>query len=446
VRFEMGAHSPRVEVVAGAPFQIGAGVRNDGGAGRGLSIVVCGEALDRGLLAPSHAEMVVGTPQRAARVEAPFAPVALTSGSGQVARFADLELPAGCAGGLSALRGLDPTKLIERVYASNLHCNVHGRVLAPGSAPLALAFLTEGAEYAYSIEVVSAQAPRAPLRGAGSAHDYAVLEAPDVLVAMAVSTLDAERTSTVAALAIEAWSEVWPRDGKLACAISESPDLARPAKPRMANVPLAAGLTSGRGWKKVRAALATARHVSGQRWAGGPEAFVVDGFELGGTLFVPRAEDDPELPVLRLSVDLRGRSDADALLARARATIDDFVTKTRGAQAFVARWKWNAGFGVDTTAYERACGVHGTCTVRRSWSETFLRAVSADGVWLGPALLGRVPDRRALEAVATTERVGDALRVVLREGASMDALEAAFAPLLPSAEDHRRGVDRVFGR
>jgi hypothetical protein len=170
-----------------------------------------------------------------------------------------------------------------------------------------------------------------------------------------------------------------------------------------------------------------------------------EGFEFGGTLHGPRSDDDPELPTLQLRVGLRGRTDEGDVVARARDLVDDFVRRAKCAQAFLARWKGDASVGLDATAYERACGVHGICTLRRSWGTRFLRAVSLDGLWLGPALLARL-DRAALDAVASVVPVGDALRVLPREGVTLDALEAALSPLLPSEADGRAGTGWVYGR
>jgi hypothetical protein len=65
-------------------------------------------------------------------------------------------------------------------------------------------------------------------------------------------------------------------------------------------------------------------------------------------------------------------------------------------------------------------------------------------MWLGPELIVRV-DRAALEAVGRVEPVGQAVRVVLRESATLDALEGALAPVLASAADlhQAREADQV---
>jgi hypothetical protein len=127
--------------------------------------------------------------------------------------------------------------------------------------------------------------------------------------------------------------------------------------------------------------------------------------------------------------------------------MDDFVQRGRCVQAFVARWKGDgAGHcSLDSTPYERACGSPGMCTLQQSWATRFLRAVSGDAVWIGPGLLARV-DRTALDGVASCTPVGDALRIVLREGATLDALEAVLAPVLASEADYRAGVDWLYGR
>jgi hypothetical protein len=89
--------------------------------------------------------------------------------------------------------------------------------------------------------------------------------------------------------------------------------------------------------------------------------------------------------------------------------------------------------------------VHQQPPLGRSWGTRFLRGVSADGMWLGPALLARV-DRGALDALVVGEPVGDALRITPREGVTLDALEAVLAPVLSSGEDWHRWMNWIYGR
>jgi hypothetical protein len=63
-------------------------------------------------------------------------------------------------------------------------------------------------------------------------------------------------------------------------------------------------------------------------------------------------------------------------------------------------------------------------------------------MWLGADLLSRV-NREELEALCNVASVGETLRVVLREGATLDALEDVLAPLLPSEADWKDAAQRA---
>jgi hypothetical protein len=165
----------------------------------------------------------------------------------------------------------------------------------------------------------------------------------------------------------------------------------------------------------------------------------VDGFAFGGSLIRSMVEatggESHELPTLRLVVSLEGRTDVPLLLDRARGIVDDFVRRARCAQAVLMRCRPSSvAWTLDHSAYETACGIHGQHTLHREWCTRFLRGVSADGIWLGPELLARI-DRDALAALCRLEPIGETVRAVLRDGATLDALEGALAPVLPSESD-----------
>jgi hypothetical protein len=203
-------------------------------------------------------------------------------------------------------------------------------------------------------------------------------------------------------------------------------------------------LTKGAAWKKVRAAFSEANCVGAdhrEEPTPGVRARGGDGFGFGGNLIRSMVETtggpSGDLPTLRLVVSLEGRTGVPELVDRARALVDEFVQRARCAQAVLTRCRpGRAAYTLDHSAYEDACGIHGQHTLHREWCTRFLRGVSADGIWLGSELMAHV-DRSALEKLCTLEPVGETVRAVLRGGATLDALEATLAPLLPTEADWR---------
>lgn len=125
--------------------------------------------------------------------------------------------------------------------------------------------------------------------------------------------------------------------------------------------------------------------------------------------------------------------------------LDEVMSRAAGYQAFMASWAWTPYRGVDSTPYEICCGVHGQCTTLREWCAKFLRGVSGE-MWLGPSLRERLSKSEELEAVATLRPVGGCLHLSKKPDATLDALELALEPLLPSAEDWKNGMNLLYGR
>jgi hypothetical protein len=453
-RFAMAAWSPTGELPVGGAMHLAASVRNEGGPSRGLLVVVHGKAIEAGLVAPERVQVVVGMPSKGGVVvEQPLVPRTNKNGEpGLAAEYPELDLPAGNAGGMQALAALGPKQMVERMYASNIHVNVHGRGVSAGTGTVIvslvpLAHREPQFQYHHAIELTVARAARKPLRAETDANAWLALEKPAVLVVLAASTLERREAAAFAAEAFVHWRALWPEDLVLSCAIHERSSVERPVKPRSAKLQVAQ-LEKGAAWKKLRGAFETAARVSGMYT--GATGFEYDrgvagnGFDFGGYLLSNDGQEDPDLATLRLSVDLRGREGHVAeMVARARSIVDAFVRDARCAQALVARWQTGNVF--DGTPYETACGVHQQAPLRKSWGTRFLRGVSADGIWLGPDLLARI-DVSALDALVDSERVGEALRVVPRQGVRLDALEQVLAPVLPSGQDWNRWMSWIYDR
>ncbi|MDP9033670.1 MAG: hypothetical protein M3O50_02605 [Myxococcota bacterium] len=105
-------------------------------------------------------------------------------------------------------------------------------------------------------------------------------------------------------------------------------------------------------WKKLRASLATANAISaeidvepvpGERLRGG------NGFAFGGSLVAPvvRIADDSDMPTLRLVATLRGRTDVEDVVLRARGLVDEFVRRGRCCQAVLMRCSPGRASGLD---------------------------------------------------------------------------------------------------
>ena len=453
----VGYGAPRTHVTAvGGRLRLEAMSRNEGGPGRGLIAVVHGDAIHAGLVVPEVVRVMAGSgPGQAVCECAPERRVLKDGRSGFVADLREAEIPAGNAGGLGALTGLSSERFVELSTRSQLQTVVESRGVATGDATLlvtmsARATIDVGVQHAF--HVVVAPATRKPLHGrSADPSSYLALELPETLVALAMSSLDVGRAAPIAAEIVERWSELWPADGKLGAAIFGPKSPRRPTKPRKISLKVA-GFAKSSGWKRVRASFATADCVGADREhdaetrAPGEPLRGGDGFGFGrrilGSPFDSAQQPDRELLTLRLAVDLRGRADVAELVSRGRALVDEFVERAKGVQAVLARWRDSgASYSLDVTPYESACGVYGQCTLRQSWATRFLRGVSPDGIWLGPDLLPRI-DRKALEAVASAEKVGPALRLVLREDSTLDALEGVLSPILPSSDDWNQGIQR----
>jgi hypothetical protein len=424
---------------------------NGGGAVHNFYVAVHGPAVEAGLVQVDKVRLYTGLGQRKRGTSFEATAERRTTGEGKPALVADFpegDLPASNAGGPQALAGVGASERMEISMRSNISVTIQGSAVALGEGDLFVSIVPrearENAGHAV-FHVAVAPPARKPLRGkAMDPTHYLPLSTPDALVGLAVSTLDKGQAASIAAEVVERWSELWPAETKLKATIFEG-SLARATKPRTATLTVGK-LAKSAPWKKLRAALTTANAISaeadvepvpGERLRSG------NGFAFGGSLVASPVQipDDGELPTLRLVVTLRGRSDIEDVVHRARAVVDDFVQRARCCQAILMRCSPGSVTVLDHSTYEDVCGLHGQITLYRSWCSRFLRGVGADGMWLGPDLLSRV-DRGALKELCDIETVGDTARIVLREGATLDALEQALAPLLASEQDWHEAAHR----
>ncbi len=437
-------------LVVGGDLQISYSPHNYGGPIRNFYVAVHGSAIEAGLV---DAETISVSPWNG-RAVLEAKTVRWTTPDGEAALIADFPdgtLPASNAGAMEVLASFD-RKQLDRFMSSNVIVTVHGKAAAAGEGELHVSLVPrearEGAAH-HSYWLAIAPGGRKPLRATVvDPTRYRRLYVPDALVALAVSTLEKEEAAPIAAEIVERWSELWPAEEKLRAAVFEGELAGRPSKPRHAT--LAVGkLAKSAPWKKLRAAFATANCVGAESKVG-PIALGkprgLDGFGFGGRvtgLFGQGATPDGrDAPTLRLAVKLHGRCDVPEVLTRARALVDELVKRACCCQAVLMRCSPDHGlYTLDHSPYEEVCGIAGQFTLQRGWCTRFLRGVGADGVWLGPDLLARV-DRGALEALCDTEPVGGTLRLVLREGGALDALEEVLAPVLASEQDWKDAWER----
>jgi hypothetical protein len=438
-------------LAVGGELHLSYSTHNHGGAVRNFYVAVHGSSVEAGLVDADKVRVSAWKSDAAfeARTERRTTPDGKTV---LLADFPEGTLPASRVGSMEAFGSWDP-KQLDGFMSSNVIVVITGKAIAPGEGEMYVALVPrearQGASHGgYRLSI--APAGRKPLRATvADPTRYLHLSTPDALVALAVSTLEKEEAAPIAAEIVERWSKLWPAEAKLKATVFETGPAGLPSKPRHATLEVGK-LTKSAAWKKLRAAFVTANCVGaepkieprtlGERPRG------LDGFGFGGHLtgrFSQSATgEDRVAPTLRLVVKLQGRSDALEVVGRARALVDEFVTRARCCQAVLMRCSPAGGlYMLDRSPYEDVCGIAGQFTLERRWCTRFVRGVGADGVWLGPDLLARV-DRGVLEALCDAEPVGGTLRLVLREGATLDAIEGVLAPILASEQDWKDAWER----
>jgi hypothetical protein len=450
-----GGWQPAVALSIGEPLRLITSVKNNGGASRGLVIVVWGDALTRGLLAVTKAQVSVGRGDRRRTVEVELAPGASAEESLFVARLPDFELPPGLADQMAVVHA-EPgqfQRAMDAFFEADIEATVVGGVLAAGLGTLHIgyaAFADPEAVIAHTMSIEVTPAPRRPLHAKAdvSPHELRALQGSRTLFLLAALDGDRGACAEIAAKAMEAWADIVAPDGAGSYDIVAQLDKTAPLKTGKLK---AAGLARSKRWRDHRGTLASCVGFSATlrtRSHEDPRGVGFSGFAfstssnphiVGGEL-VPYLSlwlDTVELPAPRLEAATR-------LLG---GIADEAMKKTSGLQALRGRWgSISFGFSAEGTDYERACGVDGTCTSSRSWAARFLRGVTDDTLWIGAELIERLGDLTALRAVAEVTSLGTVVRARLRDPGKMDDLERALLPLLPRAEDWTAGVTALYKR
>ncbi|HET7542364.1 MAG TPA: hypothetical protein VFK05_20990 [Polyangiaceae bacterium] len=432
-----GSSANNVATVGFAKQFGGCSVRNMGGAARGLSVVLSGDALDRELLSISSIQLVASLGEQQTRLVCPTE----SEGRGEqrlsVASFPDLEIAAG------------PSYAHHYPSAMSLHAILFGEGLSPGAGVVQVGFVPHGVAEGEAVISLDAEvfAPdRPPLRALEAAQS-APQRPKHVLFARVSMAIEQGEAAAAAAPMIERFCEFLGASAELSVAIfpGETDARSRTSKVKLSSLP------HGARWQKVKNELERAACVAGQRKAPIENVFArhpSDGFSFGGTVLRHEFAGDPQLPTLLLWSDLEHVSAERVAAAESlfEAFMADAMLHHSGVQAQVGRVTTVYGWSLDLSEYEAACGIHGTCTLRRSWLSRFLRDVPLGTLWLGESLTGLIPDVSALEAVAQVEPFGRVLKVTIASEGALAGVEHALAPLLPSQADARAATDRLYGR
>lgn len=459
-RYEIKAEGPPIlqltghgglhHVCVGDPLEMFAGVQNNGGPATGLDVITWGSALDRGIAAVQKASIESATNPAEAQ-EAAFVRKQRRLAEKEialfVASFPDLELPQGIAGGLetTSQSGVDWNKAYEALRATQIYVRVAGTVQRTGSGELCLAFSPHAnrkrGQAVYPARLEAHPAPRRPLRSRQAPHPVSSdllrkLEKPDQLFAMVVLGASREQSAEVVADALETWA---------------SYAVGKPSER------LTAGLRSDIRLLPTRQKLMVAEIVQGKRRSTMREALVsCVSFELKSRSSRALFDASPlsfqhsnELPVPHLGFWFPCSVFDETRLAEIEkwltGLVDSLMQWGDGLQAVMGKWDWWESTSLDLTPYEIACALGGQCTTGDFWCRRYLRGVTGR-IWLGRDLLSHLGSLEPLEALAAITDLGGAIRLELGEQATMDEFERALAPLLPSGEDWRDGMGRIYPR
>ncbi|APR82840.1 Hypothetical protein A7982_08189 [Minicystis rosea] len=440
---EYASERRTVALAVGDELRVSLGGRNQGGAGVGLSVIVAGDAITRGLVAVDTFELVVGDVMSGAKHQV-ITPVRKERDSAValVARLPDRALPAGVRGGFAALAGAsDFRKAHSALQRSAVHVNVVGRALVPGAGDLDIALVPDAnpdeglLAGGHRVDVCAPlyRPRRAP--ASTPSHELRPLAGRDALFAILVYGVDRARATEHARRAFTRLSAIAPPQGKHAVSVFFAEPGRRPKSGQFD----ASGFLTGRRWKALEAELRDEAMVQIGP-ALGPEDPPSSGtvsLAFGGRIIPDPVPGDRELPVLMLSIEVASLDEHSRAAARTALIeiLDEAMRDLDGVQATLACWSERLGI-VDSTSYERAAGVHGHGVTRASWATRWLRAVGNDTLWLGPALLAHLDAnaRAALEKAARLHEVGRALRAELPSPDRVADLEEAVDALLPGQD------------
>lgn len=417
-----GGPTGTIDFAVGDVLRIGITTRSTGGAGRGLGMRAWGSVVDDGLVEITAFESVRLDPNGGRPTVTTWEAHATRSVDGHPMRVADapeVEIPAGPAALGGYRPGMDVARMMADHARTRVHVNALGRFVSPGEGELCVGLVPlERLDGDAGMRVALRISPplRSPLRAAsyeGSSAHLRPLAGDTHLVAVVV--LDGSRADLVPLVrALIDAAAVAPTTAV------ESTIVVGGARPKI-----------GRGKAKT---MLGPKRVDALLEALGATAEIS---LRAGALVLAAGEGllqrEGRAPTLMASLD--GPPDELPQRRERLTTLIDALAR-RGVvlQATLHRTGWTPSSFVDHTPYETACGISHGVSVRRSWCERWLRVPGDDRLWLSPSLVAHV-DRAALEALGELDAVGPTSRFTARDRAQVAALEAALAPILPSAED-----------
>ncbi len=436
-----------LELAVGDELRVGVSTLSAGGASRGLRVVLWGSAIDGGLARIERCEVLIGSVHAGARHRMVETHEARDT-EGRVlvvAELEDAEIPAGPERGGHAA-GADFAAFLEAMQARTVHVNVVGRLARAGAGELYVGLTpianTAGSDAA-RVELDVSAPLRRPLRAhgldgmpGGSSHLLRPLAGDAFWVFLA--PIDATRAdvAALAETAIEALASLLP---PIRVETTAFP-MEAGARPRTGKGRGSAPL-QGKRLATLREAMEREASVSvtaiREERPQGPERRTAPGWTVVmGTGVLPDRME-ARIPALAISVE---RASLDApRQARVREVLEDCLARAIAAGALsgsITRAGQPISTSVDHTAYETACGIHGTMTNTRDWCRRWLRIPGDEVTYLAPVVAEHVeaPARKALTAVADLEdRADGSLLVRLRDRGDLDALERGLAAVLPDA-------------
>lgn len=404
-------------------------MRNSGGPIRGLDIVLSGAAVEQGLLDISEVNLVAC----GSRGLASMAQTKLTvCASGARARFPAARVRA--AATPEAIAGAPFQMRSDLQHRSTVHVNVLGQAARVGTGDLEVRFIClEHPDVEGNGRVMVRVAPRRrafqPMHCAPGvwSHYLEQLTGYCKLFALAVLRGHGSDARARAAELLRVGISRWPEYGVVHALLYRTQASAPETIDEDVQPFVAKTLTS------ILDDHAGRRLMSAQHRADkGPFAVAKNhGCALGRSVKTPSIGTGEEacVALVWLDAEVTPEGELEATAHTLRRAIDALVRDGLCLQAMCGRWDWHHP-DIHATPYEQACGIEAVPT-SIEWLSRYVRGVTDDSMWLGPELLARLKDRTALHNACEVEIIGDGMRLGVRAGVELRAVEEALEPLLP---------------
>ena len=413
-----------VEAAVGAQLDLHLSARSVGAGSTGLEVRLRGDAdgVDW-----TGVRVVLGHPRDQVVVEAPL----VATGVGWAASLPQVRLPDGVPMHIQPTSPADMMKVMEAQFAAGVHVTALGTGRLEGEGTVRLAAWPTGhpgqgtsIEQPYAVVSTNGR----PLRAPDTVHPtmLAPLRTPTQVVGILCVSPDgvADRLARV----VEVVKPVLPTSGTATTTVFPAAKqgllgmLTGRPKTRSGK---AGSFLSGKRLGKLIDALADGANLVEVTWSTSKRATDSTAeLRVGRGLAVLPGQQ------AAVVVGLPASDEAEALLA---AAFDAECVSGGVFQGLVTRWETPGS--TDTTPYELACGVHGQCTLMVSWLQRWVRGVGLGTLWLGPELVGHLPEPPA------GVMVGGLLRVQVTDVAAM---EDTLAEVLPDARAWQAGMQTAY--